>query len=212
MSTICFCNLKGGVGKSTTCVHFIYWLSQIKKKNVAVIDADGQSSTSNWLEVMQLKIPVYRITDPDELADQVPELEQDVNYLVIDNAGNLGDATRCTLLTASLAVIPVTPSGLDMMSAASAVRMVKQIQKARKGLPSAGIFINRAIKNTRLLKESQQLLTEIEGINIFKQVIYQKQMIADSFLQGSTVWQMKGVKDAAQDYDKLFREILRMDK
>ncbi len=212
MSTICFCNLKGGVGKSTTCVHFIYWLSQIKKKNVAVIDADGQSSTSNWLEVMQLKIPVYRITDPDELADQVPELEQDVNYLVIDNAGNLGDATRCTLLTASLAVIPVTPSGLDMMSAASAVRMVKQIQKARKGLPSAGIFINRAIKNTRLLKESQQLLTEIEGINIFKQVIYQKQMIADSFLQGSTVWQMKGVKDATQDYDKLFREILRMDK
>ncbi|MDJ0697533.1 AAA family ATPase [Mastigocoleus sp. MO_188.B34] len=212
MSTICFCNLKGGVGKSTTCVHFIYWLSQIKKKNVAVIDADGQSSTSNWLEVMQLKIPVYHITDPDELADQVPELEQDVNYLVIDNAGNLGDATRCTLLTASLAVIPVTPSGLDMMSAASAVRMVKQIQKARKGLPSAGIFINRAIKNTKLLKESQQLLTEIEGINIFKQVIYQKQMIADSFLQGSTVWQMKGVKDAAQDYDKLFREILRMDK
>ncbi len=212
MSTICFCNLKGGVGKSTTCVHFIYWLSQIKKKNVAVIDADGQSSTSNWLEVMQLKIPVYRITDPDELADQVPELEQDVNYLVIDNAGNLGDATRCTLLTASLAVIPVTPSGLDMMSAASAVRMVKQIQKARKGLPSAGIFINRAIKNTKLLKESQQLLTEIEGINIFKQVIYQKQMIADSFLQGSTVWQMKGVKDTAQDYDKLFREILRMDK
>ena len=212
MSTICFCNLKGGVGKSTTCVHFIYWLSQIKKKNVAVIDADGQSSTSNWLEVMQLKIPVYRITDPDELADQVPELEQDVNYLVIDNAGNLGDATRCTLLTASLAVIPVTPSGLDMMSAASAVRMVKQIQKARKGLPNAGIFINRAIKNTKLLKESQQLLTEIEGINIFKQVIYQKQMIADSFLQGSTVWQMKGVKDAAQDYDKLFREILRMDK
>ena len=212
MSTICFCNLKGGVGKSTTCVHFIYWLSQIKKKNVAVIDADGQSSTSNWLEVMQLKIPVYRITDPDELADQVPELEQDVNYLVIDNAGNLGDATRCTLLSASIAVIPVTPSGLDMMSAASAVRMVKQIQKARKGLPNAGIFINRAIKNTKLLKESQQLLTEIEGINIFKQVIYQKQMIADSFLQGSTVWEMKGVKDAAQDYDKLFREILRMDK
>ncbi len=205
MSTICFCNLKGGVGKSTTCVHFIYWQSQIKKKSVAVIDADGQSSTSNWLEVMQLKIPVYRITDPDELADQVPELEQDVNHLVIDNAGNLGDATRCTLLTASIAVIPVTPSGLDMMSAASAVRMVKQIQKARKGLPSAGIFINRAIKNTKLLKESQQLLTEIEGINIFKQVIYQKQMIADSFLQGSTVWQMKGVKDAAQDYDKLFR-------
>ncbi|WP_348253186.1 ParA family protein, partial [Funiculus sociatus] len=52
MTTICFSNLKGGVGKSTTLTHFAYWLSAIKKRKVAVIDADGQSSTSTWLHSM----------------------------------------------------------------------------------------------------------------------------------------------------------------
>ncbi|MBL1202449.1 MAG: ParA family protein [Nostoc sp. GBBB01] len=212
MTVICFANLKGGVGKSTTAAHFAYWLGIVKKGNIAVVDADGQGSTSMWLEGLNLDIPFYRITDPDTLAEEIPKIEKEVDYLVVDNAGNLGEATRCTLLTAKIAVIPVTPSGLDLVSAAAAVRIVRQIQKARSGLPIAGIFINRAIKNTKLLKEAQDLLSQLEGITAFKQVIYQRQAIADAFLQKTTIWGMKGAQDGASDYQKLFNEILRLAK
>jgi chromosome partitioning protein len=212
MTTICFSNLKGGVGKSTTLTHFAYWLSAIKKRKIAVIDADGQSSTSTWLHSMDTEVPIYRMTDPDELAEEIPKLEKTVDYLVVDNAGNLGEATRCTLLTAKLAVIPITPSGLDLVSAASAVRMVRQIQNARGGLPLSGIFINRGVKNTKLLKEAQELLKQLEGVKAFKQVIYQRQAIADAFLQNTTVWGLKGSDDAASDYQRLFTEILRLAK
>ncbi|MFW9262645.1 AAA family ATPase [Nostoc sp. CALU 546] len=211
MTVICFANLKGGVGKSSTAAHFIYWLVAIKKKKVIVVDADGQGSTSTWLESLELDIPVHRIIDPDTLAEEIPQLENRSDFLIVDNAGNLGDATRCTLLTAKIAVIPITPSGLDLMSAASAVKMVRQIQNARQGLPKAGIFVNRAIKNTKLLREAQEVITQL-GITGFKQVIYQRQAIADCFLQKTTVWGMKGSQEAQEDYHKLFLEILRLAK
>ncbi|MBD2303838.1 ParA family protein [Nostoc sp. FACHB-190] len=212
MTVIAMTNLKGGVGKSSTAAHFAYWLSIIKKKKILVVDADGQGSTSTWLEGLDLNVPCHRITDPDTLAEEIPRLEEEVEYLVVDNAGNLGEATRCTLLTAKIAVIPVTPSGLDLMSAATAVKMVRQIQKARSGLPKAGIFINRGMKNTRLLREAQELLSQLEGVTAFKQIIYQRQAIADAFLQKTTVWGMKGAQDGAEDYHKLFNEILRLAK
>lgn len=212
MTVISLTNIKGGVGKSSTSAHLAYWLAVIKKKKVLVVDADGQGSVSMWLEKLDLGIPCLRITDPDTLAEEIPQLEAGVDYLVVDNAGSLGEATRCTLLTAKIAVIPVTPSGLDLVSAASAVKMVRQIQKARNGLPKAGIFINRGMKNTRLLKEAEQLLGQLEGVTAFKQIIYQRQAIADAFLQKTTLWGMKGGKDGAEDYHKLFNEILRLAK
>ena len=43
---------------------------------------------------MELDIDLHRITDADELAEQVPALEEDFDYVVVDNAGNLGEATR----------------------------------------------------------------------------------------------------------------------
>lgn len=212
MSIISFTNLKGGVGKTTTAVHFVYWLAVIKKKSLAVIDADAQGFTSAWLEDMELGIDLRRITDADELADQLPDIEEQFDYVIVDNAGNLGEATRSTLLTAKIAVIPISPSGLDLMSAASAAKVVRQNQKARGGFPRAGIFINKAVRNTKLLRETIEVIGQLEGITPLKQIIYQRQAIADSFLQKATVWDVAGSKDAAADYQKLFSEILRLGK
>ncbi|MEM7589963.1 MAG: AAA family ATPase [Cyanobacteria bacterium P01_A01_bin.83] len=210
--TVSFSNLKGGVGKSSTAVHFIYWLSEIKKKSAILVDADGQSSSSNWIELLELDIPVNKITDPEQLGEKLPELALETEYLVVDNGGNLGDGTMRTLLSADITIIPITPSGLDVLSAASAVRLVSQIQRARKGLPKTGIFINRAVKNTKLLKQAKETISQIENIKPFKNVIYQRQLLADCFLQGSVAWEMtgSGAKEAAKDYEKLFKEILEL--
>ena len=63
---------------------------------------------------MELDIDLHRITDADELAEQVPALQEDFDDGVVDNAGNLGEATRSTLLTAKIAVTPISPSGLEI--------------------------------------------------------------------------------------------------
>ena len=210
MAVISFSNLKGGVGKSTTCAHFVYWLAVKKRKKVAVIDADAQYSTSSWLSSMNSDIPVESIIDADGIAEKIPQLKDTADYLVIDNAANSSEATRMSVLNATVVVIPVTPSGLDLSSATNAIRLVKQMQ--RDGLPRAGMFLNRAIKNTNLLKEAQELLQQLEamGVSSFKQVIYQRQVIADAYLQKATVWELKNGKQAAKDYQILFKEFLKM--
>ncbi len=210
MAVISFSNLKGGVGKSTTCAHFVYWLAVKKRKKVAVIDADAQYSTSSWLSSMNSDIPVESIIDADGIAEKIPQLKDTADYLVIDNAANSSEATRMSVLNATVVVIPVTPSGLDLSSATNAIRLVKQMQ--RDGLPRAGMFLNRAIKNTNLLKEAQELLQQLEamGVSSFKQVIYQRQVIADAYLQKATVWELKNGFQAAKDYQILFKEFLKM--
>lgn len=206
MSVISFSNLKGGVGKSSTCVHFTYWISQIIKEKTAVIDGDAAGSTSKWLGLLGLDIPVECITDPNELAERIPQLTKDYSQVVVDNAGNSSEATRMTVMNSHLVVIPITPTGLDMATTVEAVRLVKQMQ--RDGKPQAGVFLNRAVKNTRLLKEAQTLLENLPDLVAFRTVVHQRQQIADAFLQQKTVWGLKA-PDARKDYERLFEEIFK---
>ena len=83
MSTISFANLKGGVGKTTSSVFFIYWLSNIKKKTVAVVDADEGGNTAAWLEAMKLDVTLYQISNADDIAEQSPVLQEDFEYVII---------------------------------------------------------------------------------------------------------------------------------
>ena len=58
-----------------------------------------------------------------------------VDYLVVNDPASLSEATRAILMRADLAVVPVQPSGIDVQSAADAVRLIKQAQSVRQGLP-----------------------------------------------------------------------------
>lgn len=210
MGIVSFSNLKGGVGKSSTAVHFAYWLRFIKKKRVVAVDADAERSTSKWLQALDENFPVEVMPDPDELAERIPQLGKEYQFVVIDNAANSSEATRMTVLKSDVVVIPITPTGLDMATATSAIRLVKQMQ--RDGKPKVGLFLNRAIKNTKLLSDAKDLLSAIDDIAVLKSIVYQRQPIADAYLQKAVVWTMPRTQDARGDYEKLFAEVLRLAK
>jgi chromosome partitioning protein len=211
MSIITFANEKGGVGKSTTSVHFAYWLAD-KKKKVALVDADPQRSCSKWIKGMGSTITVTILTTPDELLERIPEIAREVDYLVIDAPPGLAECSRAILFRADLAIIPCQPTGLDLDAASDAVRLVRQAQSVRGGLPNVGMFVNRAAKGTKLKDEALSLIQKIDDVIALKTVIHQKQIIADAFGQGATVFDLKGTgaSDAAAEFEKLFREIMRL--
>lgn len=211
MAVVSLVNQKGGVSKSTTSVHLAYWLLMKQKQKVLLIDADGQRSSSQWVEGMEdVNIPYEVIQSPDDLLEQIPTLGADYDYVIIDGPASLSEATRAILFRSDLAVIPVQPTGVDLRSASDAMRLVKQAQSVRGGLPLAVIFLSRAVKGTKLKQEAIALLSQIKEAKLLKTVIHQKQAIADTSGQSATVWDFSGkpASDSGREYERLFKEVL----
>jgi chromosome partitioning protein len=210
MPVIGVCNQKGGSGKSSTAVHLARWL-QSQSDSVFVIDSDGQRTSSLWVSNLSQPIPVEVIAEPNDLLERLPILANLHQWLIVDAPGTLAEATRAIVLWSDLVLIPCQPTGVDLASASDTVRLVKQARAIRKGEPQAAIFLNRAIKGTRLKQEAFGVLKAMPDVNTLTEVIHQRQIIADAFGQGATVFELTGdaAKDAQQEYSRLFTTILK---
>ncbi|UKP01341.1 AAA family ATPase [Nostoc sp. UHCC 0870] len=204
-------NRKGGCGKSTTAVHLAHWLAQ-RKQSVIVIDSDGQTSSSQWLA--KLNLPSLVVNDPDDLFDQIAMYSGEYESVIVDSPAVLGETAKAVLLSVDFALVPVQPSNLDLLATKDIVRLVNQAQKIRKGTPKAAMFLSRAAKGTVLLREAQEVLSQTQGLTLLKQVIYQRQVIADAPGQSATVFNMSGdaAFQAAREYEQLFEEALSYGK
>jgi len=212
MTVIALVNQKGGCSKSTSAVHLASWLSR-KGHKVHLLDADAQRSSSIWLTSMEENtISTTVLQSPDELLEQIPSLAAQCDHLIVDGPAGLSEASRAILFRADLAVVPCQPTGLDLQSAGDAIRLIKQAQSVRGGAPQAAIFVSRAVKGTKLLGEAIALLSKSKEATVLKTVIHQKQVIADTFGQAATIWDLSGrpAAESAREYERLFKEIMGM--
>lgn len=211
MAIIGFVNQKGGVGKSTTCYHLAYWLHQQGKK-VLLVDADAQTSCNTWVQQSETGIASKVIQVGDELMEQLGGLAKEYDYVLVDGPGGLSEATKGIILCADLVVVPCTTGLVDIVSAAQTVRVIKMAQKYRGGAPIAAMFLNRGFKGTRITREARKLLSDYEEVTVAKNMIFNRQLILDTWGQGATVWNLEGSgqSDAIKEYENLFKEIMEI--
>lgn len=215
MKIISLVNQKGGVSKSTTAIHLVYWLQFKEKHKVLLIDADSQRSSSQWLEGADFDTDYQVLSEADDILEQVPDLADDYDYVVIDGSASLAETSRAILFVSDLALIPVQASGVDLRSATQSLRIVKQAQKVRGGLPQACVFLSRAVKGTTLKQEAIEYLQELGETKVvqpLKSVIHQKQVIADTSGQNATVFNLSGrsATESSREYQNLFTEVMEV--
>ena len=198
-------NSKGGVGKSTLAVHLAVWC-QAQGNRIALVDADVQGSSSEWLHEAAPEIGVFRLQTPDEILDQVPRLGVQFDMLVIDGPAGLSEVTRAILLVANLALLPCGPSVLDLRAVHEAIRVVRQAQRIRGGPPQVMLVPNKLQIQYRL---TQELLETIQSLGVpVCRGLRLRQAFADAAGQGNVVWRLgPSGEAAASELRTLFEEL-----
>ena len=114
-------------------------------------------------------------------------------------------------MRADLALIPCQPTGVDLRSAADAIRLAWKIRKTRKGLPNAQVLLSRAVKGTRLKDEAIAILKKAK-VPTCNTIIHQRQVVADTFGQRATVFDLAGRSaiEASAEFDSLGQEVVRL--
>jgi chromosome partitioning protein len=211
MPIVSIINQKGGSGKSTVAVHLARWL-QKKKETVLIVDADAQCSSSKWLARLEKEIPCEIIQAPDQLLDELPKVGEAYSWVVVDGPAALSETTRAVILVADLAIVPCQPTGVDLESASDTVRLIHQAQRIRRGDPKAVMFVNRAVKGTKLKDEAIEVLRLMPGVTVLDTVIHQRQILADCFGQNSTVFDLTGSTAgiARRELEQLFKKALEV--
>lgn len=206
MMIVC-ANSKGGVGKSTLAVHLAAWLHD-RGFRTALLDADKQRSSSQWIAEVEPEITVAVAHTPEECVVKAQSLLQSHDFLVGDAPGGLEDLSRTLLILSDLAIFPISPSILDVRSVAGATAVLRYAQGINRGRPEARLVLNKMKTRDTISQELRAGAPQL-GLRVADHVIRDLQAYRDAAQQGSVVGRLgRKAAIAAADMDSLFTELV----
>lgn len=185
---------KGGVGKTTLSALVAQAAAEAGRKVLAV-DADPQGSLLAWsddAEGLGDRVSVVALPSP-RLDRELGRLAAGYDVVIVDCPPGLGDRaiTEAALRAATLAVIPMGPSLLDL----DRLRWTMSLA-ASNGTPSV-LVVNRARHGTRRTREVLEALDATDDVARLDTVIPLAEKIGDAF----------GLRSAPPPADALWQEL-----
>ncbi len=204
-----FANTKGGVGKSTLAVHLAVWLHDQGRKT-ALLDADKQGSSSSWIAEVEPEITVATTDSPEKCLSDARGLARSHDFVIADGPAGIDDLSRTLLILADVAVLPVTPSILDVRSVQQAVAILQYAQGINHGRPEGRLVLNKYRRRDTISRELQAVAPKL-GVRPTKHVIRDLQAYRDAAQQASVVTRMgRKTAHAAEEMTQLFQELMRV--
>ncbi len=202
---ISFVNQKGGVGKTTTAINFAASLAR-KNHSLVVVDADPQASVFKWHQVEDNRaFEVLHQPGGLDLAD-METLNGSHDYVVIDTPPAVNEMTQTILAASDLAVVPVSPSALDIWSTKGTLEMIEAAQGRNPDL-EIKFLINRKIPGTRVGREVREALKDFQP-TILDTELCQRVAYIDAMKYGVSVMQFAPGSKAAAEIELLCEELL----
>lgn len=189
VSIIAVVNLKGGVGKSTIAVNLACELAG--RQSVVVVDADSQATATDWARRGDLParvetLPLDAESRVGPWVERVLTLQTD--HVVIDCPPHIGPATLAATGIADMVLVPVTPSGADLVVTDSALALVHDAQAARKdGGPLCLLVPSKVDRRTAVGRELAAALERFD--EPVGPEIGQRAALVDAFAVGAWIGQ-----------------------
>lgn len=202
---ISFVNQKGGVGKSTTAINLAASLKR-KNYNLVLVDADPQGSVVQWHAVENNN--AFEILHHPEPLDRfdIKELAADYDYILIDAPPAIGNIAKSILEVSDLAVVPISPSSLDIWSGWGTLEMIEEARQANPDL-MVRLLVNRKIPGTRVGRDAREAI-EVFDMEIFQTELCQRVAFIDAMASGVSVMQYAPTSKAAGEIEGLTDEVI----
>lgn len=196
---------KGGAGKTTLVAHLaVAWSA--RGRRVAVIDIDPQASLTRWAEVRRMardggdlgfsfvSLAGWR------LAAEAERLAHDHDAVLIDSPPHAETEARIAVRAATLVVIPVQPSPMDLWATRPTLELA-----LREGRPSL-LVINRMPPRARLASDMTTKLASL-GIGVASATLGNRVAFAETLAEGQGVSEAEPGSPAAQEIVAVGEEV-----
>jgi chromosome partitioning protein len=214
MPIVSVTQLKGGVGKSTITANLAGEFI-LAHRTVMLFDLDPQKSLTRWAQrghgLLRSKVQVMEVeAGQDRLkmfsAAVYAALEQ-VDIVLLDSPPGFQAPALAAAFVADIALVPVTPSPLDLMSAKEARDLLRHTHQLRAGRKPIIAFVPSKLTRTtwsRNLAEHLQAYGErvLPGIT-------QRAALVDSILEGLTLREYEQRNSGVEDFRLLAAAVLQ---
>lgn len=223
VTIIAVANMKGGCGKSTTCMNLATGMASAGYR-VLLVDADPQASATQWRAMRNDDKAPFEVIAlaTAALAREIRALAVNSSYEVIlidcpagglDRGRDAGqDIARSAVRIANAVVVPIRPSPMDYMACSNIMPMLADVSSVNPELRVL-LLINQKQGNSRLGKQAREAALEFfqapgVDIRLLTTEINLRTAYAEAALAGETVLEYGTDAKAIQEVVELTREVV----